>query len=531
MTKESKVLLKKGEIEKHIWGHRLYDEQTGMMTLLEFLCVFENHPFSVQVSDPSTPISESNARLQTYEAPKRPLLRSLIFNNPYIDEIYADTPEPWETWREHFVNDKQNKNIDKNGAFSCLEDRLDELKGYFNENGRLSDRESFERFAKVIRLIRYSGINLQSGRRWTSRFVFPWGKHCLYLDMNAQGSTSDRRFFARNGELLYMMLCFAQKRDQLAELLRKHLFDANNDLDAICEILSFGRDDRHQVSNVTGEGCILPIDFFEESRRRINILCEDLIRVFELPIPAPDIIKHAAQLISLNLLCYFLEQSQAVLKRYPSEDRINLPCVFLCEVLQKPMSDIRRASIRLYEINKERSLNAVEAYYNHFKKKSASDDLPTDRNDDREALFEDFDTSEQPGNDSLKEILETHRGHWGSSLHRYLAKDCGLATNLCTKSDRYAPSDELIETLAAVIVPVERKRLLLSEFLRIAYERYGLIFGEHEFQKANIIDSALVLNTDEFQANRSRLRNKFRSLGLLVALSDGFEFVLNPYQA
>ena len=82
-----------------------------------------------------------------------------------------------------------------------------------------------------------------------------------------------------------------------------------------------------------------------------------------------------------------------------------------------------------------------------------------------------------------------------------------------------------------MIVPVERKRLLLSEFLRIAYERYGLIFGEHEFQKANIIDSALVLNTDEFQANRSRLRNKFRSLGLLVALSDGFEFVLNPYQA
>lgn len=528
MTNATTAPLKKGEIEKRIWGHRLYDEQTGMMTLLEFLCVLENHPFSSQLADPSEPITANNARLRTYEAPKRPLLRSLIFNNPYIDEIYANTPEPWETWRDHFVEDEQNKDIDKNGALSCLRDRLEEFRGNFDDNGHLTEHESFEHFAKIIRLIRYSGINLQSGKRWTSRFVFPWGKHCLYLDMSIKGATSDRRFFARNGELLYMMLCFAQKREELAALLKKRLFESDNDLDAICEMLSFGRDDRHEVSNNTGEGCILPVEFFEESRRRINILCEDLIRIFELPIPTPDIIKHAVQLISLNFLCYFLEQSRAAIKKYSPEGTSVLPCILLCEALQKPISDIRRVSQRFFEVNKDLSLNAVRAYYEYFAGAATGEGI---QNDDGEASFDDFDDAEQPVNDKLSDILDTHQGHWGPSLHRFLAKDCGLATNLCTKSYRYAPSDELIETLAAVIVPVERKRLLFSDFLRIAYERYGLVFGEQEFRETGITDSSLVPNNSEFEANRFRLQEKFRSLGLLIALSDGFEFVLNPYQA
>lgn len=89
MTKETTVKFSQGEIEKRIWGHRLYNEQTGMMTLLEFLCVLERHPFHEQLANPNiSDIKLKHKQLAPYSVAKRPLLRSLIFNNPYIDEIY-----------------------------------------------------------------------------------------------------------------------------------------------------------------------------------------------------------------------------------------------------------------------------------------------------------------------------------------------------------------------------------------------------------------------------------------------------------
>ena len=527
MNNNNPIVLKKGAIEKRIWGHRLYDEQGGMMTLLEFLCVLESRPFAHQVSDPSMPLTEENAKLGSYEAPKRTLLRSLVFNNPYIDEIYTNVADPWEAWKAQFVTDTQNQNIDIGGQLDKLASQIGDLKQIFNENGRLSDRDSFERFAKVIRLLRHSGINLSSSKRWTSLFLFPWGKHCLFLDMGLKGETSQRRFFARNGEMMYMLLCFAERRDELASLLNSKLLESGNDLDQICEMLSFGKDSRHTIANDRGEGCTLPLDFFQYSRRRINILCEDLIRIFQLPIPTPDIIRHAVKLISLNFLCYFLEQSRAAIVELSSAG-IDLPNPIIpCEVLQKQTSGIRHLSKRFFEINQDLSLNAVRVYYEAYSANGVDEEESDE--DDLEG-FETLDGKDGASNDRLSEILETHKGHWGPSLHRFLAKDCGLATMMCTNSYRYAPSDALIETLAAVIVPVERKRLLLTEFLEEAFNRYGLIFGEQEFSRIKIKDKDIVPNNSEFEANKERLQRKLRSLGLLVALSDGFEFVLNPYK-
>lgn len=96
------VILKIGEIEKRIWGHRLYDEQDGITTLLEFLCVLSDHSFDDQKPSSDT-FNEKTYRLCDYQAPKRTLLRSLVFNNPYIDEIYTGVSDPWESWRNQFV--------------------------------------------------------------------------------------------------------------------------------------------------------------------------------------------------------------------------------------------------------------------------------------------------------------------------------------------------------------------------------------------------------------------------------------------
>ena len=358
MFENKKIQFAKGSIEKRIWGHRLYDEQSGIMTLLEFLCVFSSLPFKNQTENRI--FDDRSCVLRGYKAKRSPFLRSLIFNNPYIDEdrVKGEGESSWNSWYEKFCKDKRNEdaNVFENGSVT-----VDEIKAVFNESGRLNDVESYANFKRIIHLIRQSGINVDSGKRWTSKFVFPWGRNCLYLDMNNNGGIGDRRFFGRNGEILYLMMSFAEKRDKLAEKINDKLLDSDHDLDALCGILSFN--DAEIYETVPGGECILPIDFFEESKNRINILCEDLISVLSLKIPAVDMIEHLARIISLNLFCYFLEQGYAVLNKYRRDCKLVDRKIILCEALQKKASDVRRASKEAFRINSEQSSEAVKCYF------------------------------------------------------------------------------------------------------------------------------------------------------------------------
>ena len=514
MTKEA-IELKKGQIEKKIWGHRLYDEQTGMMTLLEFLCVLSSRKFEEQTED-SLILSDSNRRLKSYKAPKHILLRSLIFNNPYINENFRSNQDCWESWHNKFCADANNKKVFPEGSVNIDLDALKEIFGY--DDG---PEKAFEGFSHIVNSIRQAGINVESGKRWTSRFVFPWGRNCLFLDLSEKGEIGDRRFFGRAGELLFLMLSFAEKRKELSRLIKEKLLDCESVFDTVCKtISSIQKEDMCEIKPKQGNECELPIDFFEDSRDRINILCEDLIQAFSLPIPTPDIVNHASRLISLNLFCYFLEQSQAVLNKYQSE-KDSGPIVILCEALQKENSSIRNASKELFKIHAQMSLQAVSAYFDS-KKSGRNSEVSN-----QESLQSE---EEKPSRecDSLTAICTTHKKHWGASLHRFLSKDCGLASKLCTREYRYAPSDDLIETLTAVLIP--KKRLLRKKFLAELYKRYHIVFGEDELSEVTLKNKRRP-DKNELEKNRKRLQNRLQSLGRLVSLSDGFEYVLNPYRS
>lgn len=514
-----KKVLKKGQIEKYIWGHRLYDEQTGMMTLLEFLCVFANLPYAAG--------NDHLVHLKDYEAPVRHLLRSLVFNNPYVDELHTGGVDEWEQWRQRFNDDKQTKSAcGKSEALAQVTDeRLARLRSLFGSG----DNEDFRHFAETVRLLREAGINRVSNKRWTSNFLFPWGRHCLFLDLSANGSTSDRRFFARNGELLYLLLSHAEKRTELSRLLQDRILDSGHELDAVCEALSLGSDDSLIVPGWDKDkdtGCRLPFgtdlrpEIDATTQRRIDILCEDLIAVLNLKIPAPDAVIHAARIISLNLLCYFLEEADMAIRIARGKPANGRPVPLLCEALQKRTSDLRRCSRERFKENDRLSLNAVRLFYDrHVAWQPAMTDL-----DDEGELRED-DPLDVRRSDSLEAILNAHKSHW-ASFHRVFAKDCGIGSRICTRDFRYTPSDDLIETLAAVLIP--GSRLLFSDFLAKAFERYGLVFGAEEY-KVSEKPAVEELDPGELKANEERLLNRFNALGLLARLSDGFEFALNPY--
>src|SRR5947209_12696090 len=83
-------------VDEAIWGHRLYDEQTPWMVLLEFLNVFHFESSKGRaLSEPDGP------NKLTYKAAKRLHLRNILFNNPHLAEIRIRVPHDvnrWEQW-------------------------------------------------------------------------------------------------------------------------------------------------------------------------------------------------------------------------------------------------------------------------------------------------------------------------------------------------------------------------------------------------------------------------------------------------
>ena len=191
-------------VDEHIWGHRLYDEQLPHLAVLEFLGVLgsnSDRPLRAKIED----------RVR-YRPQRQIRLRTLLFSNPYVESVREkeiSDEDKWALWNERFAED----------AALLGDGDMTYLRQVFT---------SFDDFAKAIELLRSSAFEARSNKRWSSKFVFPFGPDALYEDLriDTDGSASnDRRFFARSGELMYLMLCRAKRGSELGDQLVKRLFD------------------------------------------------------------------------------------------------------------------------------------------------------------------------------------------------------------------------------------------------------------------------------------------------------------------
>ncbi|CAB3976181.1 hypothetical protein BCO9919_07542 [Burkholderia cenocepacia] len=193
-------------VDENIWGHRLYDEQLPHLTVLEFLGVLGSN-----LDRPLRPHDGLDGAVK-FQPQRQIRLRGLLFNNPYVESIAESALPDAEKWRQWFEKFDQGKT--GNG-----DDDMAYLRHSF---------ASFDDFAKAIELLRSSSFESRSNKRWSSKFVFPFGPDALYedLEIDSRGKMSnDRRFFARTGELLYLMLTRAERGAELGDILAKRLFD------------------------------------------------------------------------------------------------------------------------------------------------------------------------------------------------------------------------------------------------------------------------------------------------------------------
>lgn len=495
-------------VDENIWGHRLYDEQLPHLTVLEFLGALGSN-----LDKPLRP-HEGLGGAFKFQPQRQIRLRGLLFNNPYVDSISESAlpdAEKWRLWLERFA---QGSTGNGDGA-----DDLHYLRHSF---------ASFDDFAKAVELLRSSAFESRSNKRWSSKFVFPFGPDALYedLEIDAKGKMSnDRRFFARNGELLYMMLTRAKRGAELGDLLAKRLFDRAAPLNRLARTIQ-GAPQRSEDSRQSG---YLP----EASNPRFDQICEDWLSILAKDMPIYDALEHLIAISGLNMLLYFLERA----KRFAGDDD---PVEIVCEIVSKERTKIRTLSGDSYQFNQGLPAKAVRAHVESIRSdplwvKAAASDFPeaervklmrecfqwpsADRDDDEDYSGESPDALVG----KLAELaLARHEQHVGK-IHASWSRAIGLSSRRLSRRTRYAPSDRLLKSIVVAIVT---DRMQFDEFLAEAKKRYGLVFGDAE--GARLVNAKLV-DQEELCENRNNLEARLVGLGLVRRLSDSCSFVENPF--
>lgn len=485
-------------VDEAIWGHRLYDEQLPWFVFLEFLNVFHHE------ADKGRAFQEAKGLNQlAYKAAHRLYLRNILFNNPHLAEIQLQYPSDSNRWAEWLKRMKSATGI-AHPQFNYLERHF----------------QSFDDFCEIVSLVRSTSLEINSNKRWTSKFVFPYGRDCLYEDLDSSATTNDRRFFGRTGELLYLMLSRAECKNELLELLKQRLAASDATWDSIIKCLQ--PDDDEQISGDRANS-FLPY----ERHPCFDELAEDWVSILRLKIPGFDVFPHLVNLAGLHLIKYQLTAARNVLG---SEEPLRL----VCEVVAPKKTLVREISCDLYQANNLLPAQAVEAY---ISKIELSDDWQRALTEagayekcrkilsDQLRWTEDYEGPHDP-QDLLAALrqaaMKRHRQHV-ANIHRNYGREVGLVSKRGTVKLRYAPTDALLKTLLFANV---EKRVELQQFLERLHRRYGLVFGDKEAERALSKDE---FDKKAFQANSRRLEQRLGSLGLLKRLSDGCAYVVNPY--
>ncbi|SEG64596.1 hypothetical protein SAMN04488144_13243 [Methylobacterium sp. 190mf] len=489
-------------VDEAIWGHRLHDEQSPWLTFLEFMTVL------LAEHREGRALREGRPNSLSYKPQLQLRLRNLVFNNPHVATVQADSRSEeaaWALWFEKMTESAGG--LDK-PDFTYLRDRF----------------ESFDDFAAVLRFLQSSAIDGTSNKRWSSKFVFPFGPNSLFEDLNVKpgGSVSnDRRFFARTGELLYLMLARSDRAEDLRNVLVTRFLEEPSPYDGMARALQ----GECMLAKAERAGAYLPC----KSHSIFNRLAADWLSILSLPIPVHDAIPHIVTMTGLNLILYQLDRARELLGR-PSISMV-------CEIVSPKKSVVRDLSADSYQQNNMLPQQAIERHIRRVTETEAwaaaiTSDDPTLNAIDilkreyswPEADEDDLSTTPQALVDELVgRAMTRHKQHVGK-IHMTWARSIGLASRRSSRRVRYAPTDQLLKTLVVACV---NKRLEFKDFLVLLHHRYGFVIGDAQAQ--TFIDGGSA-DQEDFSDNAHRLEERLASLGLLKRLSDSCAYVENPFQ-
>jgi hypothetical protein len=502
-------------VDESIWGHRLHDEQTPWLCILEMLCIAQSEVRNGQA------FVEKEYNSLHYSTYPRLYLRNILFNNPHLEAItseYLGDTERWNMWIKAIVNNVGGLN---SPDFNYLKDR------FF----------SFKDFAQLVKFIQSSSIEGDSNKRWSSKFVFPYGPDCLYEDLGVKDTniTNDRRFFGRTGELLYLMLCRSGRGEEILSHLQKlgimaseyssdHKGSKWNKWNKLIVALQPEHD--RTVTKSSGKPPYLPYQKLPEYER----LADDWLNILHCNLPDYDALPQIVTITGLHLIIYLLSRAKAVLGELE-------PPRFILEIIAPKKTIIRDLASDEYQKNNSLSQRAIEHYIRGTIELPEWQICLESFNPLEEAIEllqkrfawlakeDDLDGASSPDGllDKLREkAVKRHKQHL-AKCHSSWAREIGLSSSRGSRRTRYAPTDTLLRTLVLTCVP---HRMEFQEFLQKLYQKYGFVIGDK--QAEDIISSGNA-DREDFAANAERLERRLASIGLLKRLSDACAYVRNPF--
>jgi hypothetical protein len=421
-----------------------------------------------------------------------------------IDVENADSAAAWQKWLTWISEHAHGLDPDQKD-FSYLKNRF----------------SSFHDFAQLVRALRSCVVEGDTNKRWSSRFIFPFGPAGVFEDLSIKqdGVSRDYINFGRSGELLYHMLARSSLREKLATAFPQRVLGQNKWNLLLAQL---------QPSAAEGEVTKRGVDTFlpYDQHPNFDLIAEDWLSLLELKLPGFDVVPYLATAGTFGLLLFHLQTSARLL------DRKAMPPI-ICEVVAPRRGLVREQSIESFESNSVLSIEAIEAVMSKVEDipewgmSGQQQEILTRRRDILKREFNWDDTAGGSDPDELwrrckDEAKDRHRRHFGQ-VHRAYGRGTGLVSRRGTNRFRYAPTDAFLKCL---IFSNVRKRIEFNEFLVQLYERYGLVFGEREAEREL---SSEDMDKKPFKANAMRLEHRLSSLGLLKRLSDACAYVENPY--
>ncbi|KGX91862.1 hypothetical protein [Pontibacillus marinus] len=505
------------QLSAQIWGHRFMDGQKGPEYVLEFLNVLYGTEYKFDACQ--------------YQRNKSLGLRRFIFEG------------------------------DKEGAKGKVVSLPEEDKETLYQMASSKEQvDVIREFFKNLEVPLHDGRGKTANRSWYAKTLYPLHESLLFFEVRTKSGdiAYERNFFARGGELYFLMLAYGTADDlalrekienRLQQLLQKNRA-IENIVNKITESLDKGSQPKNNeyfpLTEVEGENKeypYLPVtddpmyhEFAKEFYQLISLNI-DIYEMFEL----------MTSLITFQLSRYMLNRAK---------DQEDAKVTYFFDCLDGQLNPIKRLSARSFSDNELLIKNKFESYFMEiFNEKIPSEEYVQENLQnwkDNPEEFMDYlglkKLSTARKNKVIK-VLNTCQNHTDISTNlfnvvkdivsdqlkkhqlnivRGLTRDGGFGGYRVGSKYRYFMTDSFLQVLVYSIVK-PKSSMEYHDFLKTLYEKFGFIIGEVEARKDGIYETSRI-NISYFQRNEYALREKLRHNGLLVEYSDATAMIKNPYE-
>ncbi|WP_457627637.1 hypothetical protein [Persephonella sp.] len=547
-------------LHEWIYGHRFMAGQTWIEYLLEFLNVLKGFNYKLDMN--------SN---REYTVEKKLGFRRFLFLPLY--------PKDTEVGKKNF--------IDKCGYKFLME----KLKEEFDEE----KIENFQNFLKT-----FVPVDVATNRSWFAQFLFPFHESVLFFEMRRikgfneinkcqnLGQSSNllqeidtakyfdfpRNFFARGGELYYLMLSIGRenKNSNLGDILKSILQTRFEDIGKSIEYIE-KKWEEIKGNNLESQGDnskTIEIGWITHPNcKYYSLVYSDLKNILKNNLDHLELLNLIAFNIAFSIVLYIYRKSHqnCSFEGCPLSQRDSLsycaPYIFIDSFDLATNKETRYISVNNLKLNEKQIEKKVKEFFEEifdfFIQKAEDLNKNTNikeliENSDNFISYDEFikrvfltffnfkekDLNEYKNNGNFdiekiknkrEEIYEKTVSQFYKHflpIHRLISKQIGFVKPKTGKNARYVLNEHLIKMLiCSTIEP--KKEMEFREFLNVLFEKYGLIIGLAEAEKAKII-TKFNTNRNTLIKNEEKFKEKLRNAGFLVEYSDTTVLVKNPFE-